>query len=81
MIAEGCPESNCGGCLYSALEKAGRPQIFGKILASLPVVAIYEIKPPLLVLFEFHRRAAQKQFTALRRIMTNQQASPNPGRA
>ena len=70
-----CPEDNSCRFVYSALEKAGRPQIFGKTLASFPVMTICEIEPPLRVLLKMGGRAAQPQFTTAWHLVANQQSA------
>jgi hypothetical protein len=76
-----CPENNFSGGFYPTLKEAGCPQVFGKILTSFSIVAIYKIKPPLPVILEVHPvrnfafmcyMAAQKQLAAIRYIVANQ---------
>jgi hypothetical protein len=77
-IAEVCPENNFGRQIYTTLKEAWSPQVLCKILVSLPIAAIYEVKPPLLVLLKVCSRAAQKQLTVASPFIVNQQTITEP---
>ena len=72
--AKTCPEDNLCRGVYSALEKTGRPQIFGETLASFPVMTIRKIEPPLRIFLKFSGQTTQPQLTTTRHLVANQQS-------